>query len=76
MNVPRGHCECVIWRDGERRCELWSVGGVGRLRVFDGSDLLHDEPMLKGYGYSRAEALRNIFTVVGGLDVEPRPKRP
>jgi hypothetical protein len=19
------HCECVVWREGDRRCELWMI---------------------------------------------------
>jgi len=51
-------CECVIWRDGSRRCELWSVLGGTRLRVYDSDDLLLEEPFEGGTGWDRALALR------------------
>ena len=74
MDEAQDSCECVIWRDGERRCELWNVGGVGRLRVFDGADLLHEERVLRNYVYSRAQALRNIFAAIGRLGPEHRTR--
>ena len=36
--------ECVIWRDGARRCELWLLGGVEYLRVYDAGRLLTQQP--------------------------------
>ena len=38
-------CGCVVWRDRERRCELWRVQGTDRLRLFDGEVLVTDEPV-------------------------------
>ena len=53
-----GHCECVIWREGSRRCELWTDGNASRLRVFEGQRLIADEPFLRGAGWIQAQALR------------------
>jgi hypothetical protein len=51
-------CECVVWRDGDRRCELWMVNGIGHLRLFDGEVLLVDEPALSGALWAQTLALR------------------
>jgi len=49
--------EVVVWTEGPYRCELWSVAGAGRLRVFEGTVLLHEEP----FGIPRAEELRRLL---------------
>ena len=51
-------CQCVIWREASRRCELWGVNGQGRLRVFEGEIATVDEPFIRGQGWARAVALR------------------
>ena len=51
-------CECVVWRDKERRCELWRVQGTDRLRLFDGEVLVTDEPVLHGALWAQVLALR------------------
>ncbi len=43
-NPLKPQCECVIWRDGARRCELWLLGGVEYLRVYDAARLLTQQP--------------------------------
>jgi hypothetical protein len=57
MAHPDG-CECIVWRVGTLRCELWSIAGAGVLKVFDGPDLTHEEALLAGTCYQRAEELR------------------
>ena len=57
-------CECIVWRQGAQRCELWSVGEQGILKVFDGSVMTHEEtftheePFVRGTWYQRAQDLR------------------
>ena len=51
-------CECVVWRDQERRCELWRVQGTDWLRLFDGEVLVTDEPVLHGALWAQVLALR------------------
>ena len=58
MFVPEAHCECVIWREGSHRCELWTVGESARLRLFDADNLVHEEPFAAGAGWDRAIDLR------------------
>jgi hypothetical protein len=41
-------CACVVWRHGALRCELWSVKGLGVLKVFDGSVLTRQESFQNG----------------------------
>ena len=53
-----GRCEYVMWRDRERRCELWMVNGTTCLRLFDGETLLTEEPLLQGALWAQALALR------------------
>ena len=60
MRRPPESCECVIWRDGSRRCELWYARSGNRLRVYEGDRLLHEEPFVNGAGWSRALELRTI----------------
>jgi len=52
------HRECVMWRDQERRCELWIVKGNSCLRLFDGETLMTEEPLLQGALWAQALALR------------------
>ena len=54
----REECESVLWSEGERRCELWAVNGIGRLRLFALDTLLVDEPALSGALWAQAQALR------------------
>src|ERR671911_545609 len=54
-------CQCVIWREDGRRCELWTVTGSGRLRVYEDQTVLVDEPFVRGQGWARAAALRLSF---------------
>ena len=58
MATPYARCECVIWRQPCRRCELWVIGGVTRLRVFEHERMVHEEPFVAGRGWDRAVALR------------------
>ena len=51
-------CECVVWRDQERRCELWRVQGTDRLRPFDGEVLVTHEAVLHGALWAQVLALR------------------
>jgi hypothetical protein len=51
-------CDCVLWRDHDRRCELWTVNGAGCLRLFDGETLLTEEPLVEGAVWAQALALR------------------
>ena len=48
----------VVWRHGERRCELWTFADGSVLRVLSGNDLVLEEPFRKGHGWRRAEELR------------------
>ena len=52
-------CERVIWREEERRCELWIVDGRGCLRLFDGERMLTEEPVLREAIWGQAMALRS-----------------
>ena len=53
-------CECTVWRDGQRRCELWLAGGVSRLRLFKSWEMRCDEPVPSDPGayFRRALELR------------------
>ena len=51
--------EAVLWSEGSRRCELWTVNGTAQLRVLDGAALIHQEPVVPGLGYRRALTLRH-----------------
>ena len=51
-------CGCVVWRDEERRCELWRVQGTDRLRLFEGETLITEEPVLHGALWAQVLALR------------------
>ena len=51
-------CECILWRQGAVRCELWSVGELGVLRVFDRTVMTYEESFRKGTWYQRAQELR------------------
>ena len=51
-------CECVVWRDEQRRCELWKVQGADHLRLYAGEALLTEEPVLHGALWAQALALR------------------
>ena len=53
-------CQCVVWRDGERRCELWRSNGESRLRMYDGDELERDELFIRGGGWDQAIALRRL----------------
>ena len=53
-------CECVVWRQGPLRCELWSSGGRGILKVFEGSVLTRQESFKNGTWYHRAQELRHL----------------
>ena len=52
--------ECIVWRQGAVRCELWSVGELGVLKVFDGSVMIHEEDVLRGAWYQLAQELRQL----------------
>jgi hypothetical protein len=52
------YCQCIMWRDRDRRCEFWVIGDVGRLRVYDGDTLIGDEPIEPGHGWAQAQKLR------------------
>ena len=65
--------QCVIWREGSRRCELWTVNGEGRLRVYDGDTLTLDEPCVRGQGWARAAALRQSGDKVASAENESEP---
>lgn len=51
-------CECIVWRQGALRCELWSIGELGVLKIFDGSVLTHEETLGRRTWYRRAHELR------------------
>ena len=70
MAHPDG-CECIVWRVGARRCELWSIAGAGVLKVFDGADLTHEETLRAGTCYQRAEELRRTATQEPSHHTEP-----
>ena len=70
MAHPDG-CECIVWRVGTLRCELWSIGGAGVLKVFDGADLTHEETLLAGTCYRRAEELRPTATHESSPQADP-----
>lgn len=53
-------CECILWRQGALRCELWTVGQLGVLRVFDRTVMTHEESFRKGTWYRRAQELRRV----------------
>jgi len=55
---PGAYCEGVLWRDHERRCELWIVDGTPHLRLYDAERLLTDERALEGALIAQALALR------------------
>ena len=50
-------CEAILWRQGQRRCELWVMNGRGELRVFNGDQLMRLEALTPS-GYARAQELR------------------
>ena len=52
-------CQCVIWRQGDRRCELWVVGGVSHVRVYSGDQLDVELPFSRGHGAGQAEYLKS-----------------
>jgi hypothetical protein len=58
MATKPDRCECVIWRDGTRRCELWFASDSNLLRVYDDDRLIHEEPFEIGTGWERAIELR------------------
>ena len=51
-------CDCVVWRELDRRCELWMVDGNSCLRLFQGERMLTEEPVLQGAFLAQAIALR------------------
>jgi len=53
------NCECVVWRDGDRRCELWRSPTGGFLRVYDGTHVVHQEPTVPGRVAVQAGTLRS-----------------
>jgi hypothetical protein len=58
-NGTRGEtCESVVWRELDRRCELWMINGSGCLRLFEGDRMLTEEPVLQGAVWAQAIALR------------------
>jgi hypothetical protein len=61
MAHPDG-CECIVWRVGALRCELWSIAGLGVLKVFSGTDLTHEETLTAGTCHQRAQELRRLLT--------------
>jgi hypothetical protein len=67
----RTRCECVVWRDGERRCELWMIDGIAHLRVFAGERLIMQELADRKSGYARAEELRQETQTLDGSPVPP-----
>ena len=70
MAHPDG-CECIVWRVAKLRCELCSSPGAGVLKVFDGADLTHEETLLAGTSYQRAEELRRTATRDSSRHTEP-----
>jgi hypothetical protein len=56
----RSHCESVLWRQGAVRCEFWSVGELGVLRVFDRTVMTLEESFRTGTWYRRAQELRRL----------------
>ena len=60
MAHPDG-CEAILWREGSRRCELWTVDGIGILKVFDGEALIYQELRTRVVScYQRAQELREV----------------
>jgi hypothetical protein len=53
-------CECIVWRHGVLRCELWAIGGLGVLKVFEGVVLTRQESFQSGTWYHRAQELRRL----------------
>jgi len=64
--VPKDGCQCVIWRIGDIRCELWSGDGASYLRVYDAAVLLHEEPFIRGKGWAIAASLKLQYTGQSG----------
>jgi hypothetical protein len=58
-------CECVVWREGERRCEFWLISGRAHLRVFEGHRLLREEPAERYGAYVRAQELHASAAALG-----------
>ena len=54
--------ECVVWRSGSARCELWLVGGIPYIRVFVHDRAIHQEPVTRHHRQRRAEELRALLT--------------
>ena len=59
-DVQAPYCQCIMWRDRERRCEFWVLGDEGRLRVYEGDTLIDDELIEPGNGWTQAQRLRLI----------------
>lgn len=72
-NPIKPRCECVMWRQDSRRCELWLLGGVAYLRVYDGTLLVLQEPAPAGLAYARAQELRPIASAGGTGRASPQP---
>ena len=60
MTDSRPSAECIVWRSGKRRCELWTIHGVGRLRLYHGDILIRQEAVQRGRCYEQAMALRDV----------------
>ena len=58
--MPASHCELVIWRDGVRRCELWTIDGREWLRVFEGDSVMFEERTFLKSSQVRGMALRHL----------------
>ena len=52
-------CQCVIWRQGERRCELWAVGGTSRVRIYYGDQLDVDRPFSRAGGEGQGDYMKD-----------------
>lgn len=52
--------QLVLWRDADRRCELWMAGGVPELRVYAGEGLRYKERAPIEALYERSEQLRHL----------------
>ena len=50
--------ECVVWREGPFRCELWRTATGGVLRVYRGRTIVREQPTRRGSLYQEAMMLR------------------
>jgi hypothetical protein len=52
--------QLVAWREGGRRCELWTIDGVAFLRLYDDDVLIREEPLQRERALEQADDLRRF----------------